>query len=173
MENNTRGIDHVGVTVPDIEEATTFLKKAFNAKISYDNKKLSDEPLQGEDVEKTLGLKKGAKVIHLRMLSFENGSSMELFNFKNTEQKEPVIVSDLGVQHCAFYVNDVQQASKNFVEAGGELLTEPGELLGDAEDGAGDFVYGLTPWGMLIELLSYNPNQIDYPNDSEAKRFTP
>lgn len=173
MANVTRGIDHVGVTVPDIEEATTFFKKAFNAKISYDNKKLSDEPLQGEDVEKTLGLKSGAKVIHMRMLSFDNGSSLELFNYKNTDQKEPVIASDLGVQHFAFYVVDIQQAAKKFVEAGGELLTKPGELLGIVEGGAGDFVYGRAPWGMLLELLSYNQNQLDYPSDSEAKRFTP
>lgn len=173
MANITRGIDHIGVTVPDIEEATAFFKKAFHAKISYDNKKLGDEPQQGEDVEKTLGLKKGAKVIHIRILSFDNGSSIELFNYKDTEQREPVIASDLGVQHFAFYVDDIQQAAKYFVEAGGELLTEPGELLGDVENGAGKFVYGRTPWGMLLELLSYDPNQLDYPEDSEAKRFTP
>lgn len=27
MANLTSGIDHIGVTVPDIEEATTFFKK--------------------------------------------------------------------------------------------------------------------------------------------------
>lgn len=124
MENITRGIDHVGVTVPDIEEATSFFKKVFNAKIAYDNKKPEDSPLQGEDTEKTLGLKKGAKVIHMRILTFDNGANIELFYYKNTEQKEPVLVSDLGVQHFAFYVEDVQEAAKRFTEAGGELLTQ-------------------------------------------------
>ncbi|GMA55222.1 hypothetical protein GCM10025857_65790 [Alicyclobacillus contaminans] len=52
MANITRGIDHVGVTVPDIEEATDFFKKALGAKVAYDNKKLGDEPLQGKDTEK-------------------------------------------------------------------------------------------------------------------------
>ncbi|MFD1389047.1 VOC family protein [Oceanobacillus oncorhynchi subsp. oncorhynchi] len=173
MANLTRGIDHIGITVPDIEEATTFFKKAFHAKIAYDNKKLGDEPQQGEAVEKTLGLKKGAKVIHIRILSFDNGSNIELFHFIDTEQREPVIASDLGVQHFAFYVDDIQQSANAFVEAGGELLTEPGELLGDVENGSGEFVYGRAPWGMLIELISYNPNQLNYPEDSEAKRFTP
>ncbi|WP_080875506.1 VOC family protein [Oceanobacillus timonensis] len=173
MAKVTRGMDHVGVTVPDVEEATTFFKKAFHANISYDNKKLGDEPQQGDTVEKTLGLKKGAKVIHIRILSFDNGSGIELFQYKNTEQREPVIASDLGVQHIAFYVDDIQEAAKQFVEAGGELLTEPRELLGDVEKGTGKFVYGRAPWGMLIELISYDPNQLHYPEDSEAKRFTP
>ncbi|WP_260871000.1 hypothetical protein [Paenibacillus xylanexedens] len=70
MKRTTRGIDHIGVTVPDIEEATVFFKKAFDAKIAYDNKKLEDEPLAGPNVEKTLGLKKGTKVIHMRFAFF-------------------------------------------------------------------------------------------------------
>lgn len=170
---NIRGIDHIGVTVPDIEQATEFFKKAFNAKISYDNQKPNAKPMQGSETEKTLGLKEGAQVIHMRMLSFENSVSIELFQLENTDQEEPVIISDLGVQHFSFYVEDIEEASKRFVEAGGELLNEPDELMGDVEEGTGSFVYGRTPWGMIIELLSYSPDEIDYPENSEAKRFTP
>ena len=37
MEKNIfRGIDHVGITVPNVNEASDFLVKAFNAKILYD-----------------------------------------------------------------------------------------------------------------------------------------
>jgi catechol 2,3-dioxygenase-like lactoylglutathione lyase family enzyme len=173
MTNITRGIDHIGVTVPDIEEATVFFKKAFDAKIAYDNKKLEDEPLAGPDVEKTLGIKKGTKVVHMRILSFENSASIELFKFVDTDQRQPSIASDYGVQHFGFYVDDIKEAAHRFVEAGGELLNDPGELLGDVEDGTGHFVYGRAPWGMLIELISYTPNELDYPEESEAKRFTP
>jgi catechol 2,3-dioxygenase-like lactoylglutathione lyase family enzyme len=31
-----RGINHVGVTVPDIETATTFLIEGFGAQVIYD-----------------------------------------------------------------------------------------------------------------------------------------
>ncbi|MED4268447.1 VOC family protein [Priestia megaterium] len=173
MTNITRGIDHIGVTVPEIEEATVFFKKAFDAKIAYDNKKLEDESLAGPDVEKTLGVKKGTKVVHMRILSFENSASIELFKFANTDQRPPSIASDYGVQHFAFYMDDIKEAANRFVEAGGELLNDPGELLGDVEEGTGHFVYGRAPWGMLIELISYTPNELDYPEESEAKRFTP
>ncbi len=33
MTNITRGIDHIGVTVPDIEEATVFFKKLLTLKL--------------------------------------------------------------------------------------------------------------------------------------------
>lgn len=170
---NLHGIDHIGVTVPDIEQATTFFKQAFGAKIAYDNQKPSDQALKGPDTEKTLGLNEGAQVVHMRMISFENSVSIELFEFKNTEQRDPAIVSDFGVQHFAYYVEDIQKASASFTEAGGDLLNDPGELMGNVEKGTGNFVYGRTPWGMIIELVSYDPNEIDYPDGSEAKRYTP
>lgn len=173
MVNITRGIDHIGITVPDIEDATQFFKEAFDAKIAYDNKKLGDVPMQGEDVERKLGVRKGAKVIHVRMLSFNNGSSIELFNYKDTKQNPPAIASDLGIQHFAFYVDDIHEAANRFTKAGGELLSEPDGILGDAEDGAGDFVYGHLPWGSLIELISYEQDKLHYPENSEAPRFTP
>lgn len=39
MSNFIRGIDHIGITVPDMEEATEFLHNAFGAKVAYDSKK--------------------------------------------------------------------------------------------------------------------------------------
>jgi len=39
VEELIRGIDHVGVTVPDMEKATDFFKKVFGAKVACDNQK--------------------------------------------------------------------------------------------------------------------------------------
>jgi len=36
MSSNVRDIDHVGITVPDIEAATRFFHEAFDAAIVYD-----------------------------------------------------------------------------------------------------------------------------------------
>ncbi|PJN48555.1 hypothetical protein PAEAM_60970 [Paenibacillus sp. GM1FR] len=33
----TRGIDHIGITVPDMEQATLFLQQAFGAQLAYDH----------------------------------------------------------------------------------------------------------------------------------------
>ena len=59
----TRGINHIGLTVPDIEQATTFFQTALDGKIAYDSQKLTDEPRAGQFVERVLGIEKGAKII--------------------------------------------------------------------------------------------------------------
>ena len=46
-----RGINHLGVTVPDLEEATRFLREGLGAKVAYDGLTGQDEPRQGEEVE--------------------------------------------------------------------------------------------------------------------------
>ena len=42
-----RGIDHFGITVPDLEAATRFLVEAFDAKPLYDNIRRTDPPFEG------------------------------------------------------------------------------------------------------------------------------
>lgn len=56
------GINHLGMTVPDMDEATKFFKEAFGAKIAYDGLTLADEPREGETVERQLGLPQGGKM---------------------------------------------------------------------------------------------------------------
>ncbi len=132
---------------------------------------------QGKQTQQRLGLNSGAKVVQIRMLRIGNSVNLELFRFENAEQREPAIASDLGVQHFGFYADNLDEAIGRFEAAGGTLLSEPSELTG-WESGAGDssepnrFVYGRTPWGMLVELLSL-PKGIHYPNDTEAKRWEP
>ena len=43
-----RGIDHFGMTVPDLEVATRFFEQAFDAKVLYDNITRADPPFPGE-----------------------------------------------------------------------------------------------------------------------------
>jgi catechol 2,3-dioxygenase-like lactoylglutathione lyase family enzyme len=52
---NVRGINHVGLTVPNIDEATRFFKEAFGAKVAYDGLSYDDEPREGAEVERQLG----------------------------------------------------------------------------------------------------------------------
>lgn len=59
----TRGINHIGLTVPDIEVATEFFKQGLDGKVAYDSQTQNDSPREGEFVEEVLGLEKGAKII--------------------------------------------------------------------------------------------------------------
>lgn len=173
MSGNTMGIDHIGITVPDMEEATLFFKEAFEAEFVYDNLKKEDEPRTGEVVEKRFDMESGGKETEIRMITIGNSCSIELFCFENTNQKEPASPVDYGIQHVALYVENMRKAVQKFEQAGGTLRTAPQKLSGEIESGEGNwFVYGKTPWGMTIELITY-PAGIQYPENSERKRWTP
>ncbi|MCX2811837.1 VOC family protein [Bacillus sp. ChL18] len=174
MSNIIRGIDHIGVTVPDMEVATEFFRKAFDAKVAYDSKRPEEGAMGGEKIEKILGLKKGSEVVHMRVVSIGESISIELFQYQGIDQKRPANPDDLGIQHFAVYVDNMEESIVKFEQAGGHLFTKPTKILNEIEgnDKTNQFVYGSTPWGSVIELITY-PNGIDYPNNSEAKRYTP
>ncbi|MCA0993448.1 VOC family protein [Guptibacillus hwajinpoensis] len=167
-----RGIDHIGITVPNIEEATAFFKEAFDAKVCYDVQRPEHEPMEGKDVEKQLGLPAGKSIIHMRLLRIGEGPTLELFQLGSPADNHPARISDLGIQHFALYVDDLKAASNRFEAAGGSLLSEPHPLAGVEDGPHNGGVYGLTPWGTLLEFITY-PDGIDYPEGSEAERWTP
>ncbi|KAF6582484.1 catechol 2,3-dioxygenase-like lactoylglutathione lyase family enzyme [Paenibacillus jamilae] len=171
-QHPVRGIDHIGITVPDVEQATTFLQNAFGADICYDALNKPQPPQKGEQTEQQLGLKRGARIIHIRLLRIHEGPGIELFQLENTPQNFAIQLADYGLQHFAVYVDDMNAATARFQQAGGTLLSPPHALSG-IEAGAGNqFVYGRSPWGTIIELISY-PDGIRYPQESEAYRWTP
>lgn len=170
----TRGIDHVAITVPNMQEATEFFVNVFDAKISYDLQSPNEPPLEGPKAEKALGMPKGGKLRHMRMLSLGNSASIELFYYDTQEHQRAAHTYDYGLQHIALYVDNIDQAAKRFVEGGGRLYSEINQIFGEIE-GTSDknrYVYAEMPWGTVVELVTY-PSEINYPETSEAKRFTP
>jgi catechol 2,3-dioxygenase-like lactoylglutathione lyase family enzyme len=167
----TRGIDHIGVTVPDIEAAARFLEAALGATTVYDVQRPSDPPIAGEDVERQLGMPHGAEIVHMRLMRLGAGPSLELFQFARTEQRPSALLNDFGLQHVAVYVDDMAASAERFERAGGTLLSRPHGLAG-VEGGPGNAgVYGRAPWGALIELITY-PAGVDLPKGSPT-RWTP
>ena len=82
-----RGIDHVGLTVPDLESASRFLEEALGAIPLYDVQALGAPPMAGAEAEMQLGLPSGAKIVHMRLLRVGEGPSLELFQFTDTSQR--------------------------------------------------------------------------------------
>lgn len=168
----SRGINHIGLTVPNIEEATRFFKEGLDGKIAYDSQTEYDNPREGEFVERVLGLQRGAKIIKKRMMVFGNGPNIELFEFKDAAEKQSISLQDIGYTHISFYVDDFERAIKQVESAGGEPISEP-HLNTRYEDTNGNqTVYIKTPWGSLIELQTV-PNGYYYPPDSESEVYIP
>lgn len=169
---NVRGINHVGLTVPNIDEATQFFKEAFGAKVAYDGLSYDDEPREGAEVERQLGLSKGAKIVKQRMIVIGNGPNIEMFEIKSSNQADPLELEDLGYNHISLFVDDMDQAIKDAKSAGAKPLSEKHGNSRYEDSKGSSSVYVESPWCSLIELQAI-PNGYYYPEDSESTVFIP
>ncbi|MGC0364130.1 catechol 2,3-dioxygenase-like lactoylglutathione lyase family enzyme [Rhodococcus sp. 27YEA15] len=155
MTHPVRGIDHIGLTVPDIEAATTFLVDALQATVLYDTYRKVQPPRDSERTHERLGIPDDMAQRAIRMLALPNGPGIELFEYQGPDQRPAAVPSDIGRQHVGIYVDDIDEALARFESAGGRRNSDPQDLQG-AEGGAGNrFVYARTPWGSTIELITY------------------
>ncbi|GAA4691263.1 VOC family protein [Pseudonocardia yuanmonensis] len=140
-------LDHVGLTVPDIDRATEFFARAFGARVATD---IVTEPLAGPEVEAGLGLAPGTVVQRVRTLRLGDGAALELFEMAGVEQSAPPSLADLGVHHLAIAVEDMSEALRLVGLAGGRPLADPAPVPGSESS---LWVYFSPPWGGLIELV--------------------
>jgi catechol 2,3-dioxygenase-like lactoylglutathione lyase family enzyme len=164
-----RAIEHVGITVPDLEAATEFFAQAFGAERIYD---MLDEPLGGPGVESGLGVPVGAVITAIRMIRLGNGPNIELFTYTGVAQGDPVRPNDFGLQHICLYVDDIEAAADRLTAAGGTLLSRPGDLPGGDAGAGNQYVYTRTPWGSTIELVTY-PSHQSYESGTTLRRWRP
>ncbi|MGW8188941.1 MULTISPECIES: VOC family protein [Sphingomonas] len=166
-----RGIDHVGVTVPDIEAATTFLIEAFGARVVYESF-TTDQPPQGSpEIDRDLNLHPGTRLVAARLVQLGRGPEIELFQLQAEVQRPASRPSDFGLQHLAIYVDDMAEALRCFESAGGQMLSGPNPFLFPKEEGCGNlFCYGRTPWGMMVEFLTY-PSGMGYERGTSLRRW--
>ena len=167
-----RGIDHVGLTVPDLEEATAFLVTALGAEVLYDTLPREQGPRGDADTDERLGVPYGTRQRAIRMLALPTGPVIELFEFTGPHQRDAAIPSDIGWQHVAVYCDDLDAAAQRVVEAGGELLSEPRPLPGPEAGERNRFVYTRTPWGNTLELLTW-PDPQPYEQETARTRHRP
>jgi catechol 2,3-dioxygenase-like lactoylglutathione lyase family enzyme len=170
--SSVRGIDHVGLTVPDLDEATRFFTQALGASVLYDALPRSAGPRYGSELEARLGVPPGTVQVAIRLLSLPDGPSLELFEYRGSDQQAAVGPSDYGWQHVAFYVDDMEAIAAAIERAGGLTLGSP-RPLPNLEAGPGNrFLYCRTPWGSTLELISY-PDPQPYEQHTGARRWRP
>lgn len=166
-----RGIQHIGVTVPDLDAATRFLVDGLGAEVVYDGLTPDDEPRQGAEVERQLGLPTGAAIHRQRMIRIGNGPNLEVFEITG-DQRPAAGLADLGLNHISFYCDDIDSALERLVAAGGEALSKVhGNSRHEDSEGNGS-VYVKAPWGMLVELQTI-PAGHYYPEGSDARVWMP
>jgi len=146
-----RRLDHIGITVPDLEEATTFFVDVLGCDYLY-----SLGPYGADDdwMAVHMGVDPAATVPELRFFRCGDQAVFEIFQYVAPDQRTEVPRnSDVGGHHIALYVDDLDDAVAYLRARGVRVLGDPTSSISASEGQR--WVYFLTPWGMTFELVSY------------------
>lgn len=162
------GTDHIGFTVPDIEQAHTFLVDVIGCDYVYS---LGPYPQDAELMTMRLNVHPETVMREIRFYRCFNGANFEIFRYESPDQRtELPRNSDIGGHHLAFYVADIDDAIAHLKDHGIQVLGEATVSSG-ASTGQ-SWVYFLSPWGMQFELVSF-PGGKAYEADAEVLLWKP
>lgn len=142
---------HTNIISNDWKKLSEFYIKIFECKIVPPLRNQS-----GDWLSKGTGVK-DAKLegAHLLLPGHgENGPTLEIYQYGQVEQQNPVSPNKRGLGHLAFEVESVEKILKKIESNGGK---ENGEITSRIINGVGKitFVYARDPEGNLIELQSW------------------
>lgn len=148
-----RGVEHIGFTVPDLEEASRFFVDVIGCEQIYALGPIADDV--GDWMIRHLNVPARCHVRELRFFRCGSGPNFEIFEYAGDDlNKEPPRNCDVGGHHLAFYVDDFQAALMYLKSHRVRILGEP--TVRTTGPSAGQtWVYFLTPWGMQLELVSF------------------
>lgn len=163
-----RGAEHIGFTVPDIEQAHEFFVDIIGCEFVY---KLGPWVREDDWFAEHLNINPRSVLKELRFYRCKSGPNFEVFEFESPDQvrTEPAN-SDVGGHHIAFYVDDLDAAVDYLHSKGLRVLGEPTASSGASEGQR--WVYFLSPWGQQFELVSF-PTGKAYEADSSVILWHP
>jgi glyoxylase I family protein len=146
-----RRLDHIGFTVPDLDEASAFLVDVLGCEYLF-----SQGPFRSEDdwMTEHLGVHPRATVVENRFFRCGDQAVFEVFHYTSPDQQHAIPRnSDVGGHHVALYVDDLDAAVAYLRERGVDVLAGPTASKGPGEGNR--WIYFRAPWGMQFELVSY------------------
>jgi catechol 2,3-dioxygenase-like lactoylglutathione lyase family enzyme len=152
-------VDHVGLTVPDLEAAVAFYTETFGATElfrlgPFDAKEVPRMP-DGRDWTEAHVNVPGAR-LSLVMLQLCPNLRLELFRYELPQDARttPPRNCDIGGHHLALKVEDMDAAVKYLTSRGVRVMAGP--IVVSAGPMAGLRArYFLDPWGNQLELVEY------------------
>lgn len=163
------GVEHIGFTVPSIEQAHDFFVNVIGCEFVY-----SLGPFKSDDttwMQDHLNVHPRTVMKELRFYRCKTGANFEIFEYSTADrQSQQPRNSDIGGHHLAFYVEDFDKALAYLQEKGVKILGTP-TLSKNASEGQ-KWIYFLTPWGMQCELVSF-PSGKAYEKNSPIKLWHP
>jgi catechol 2,3-dioxygenase-like lactoylglutathione lyase family enzyme len=164
------GLDHVGITVPDVDEAVAWFEDVLRCHAPLSFGPFAD-PV-GTFMQDLLGVHPRAVIEQIRIVRCGNGANIELFEYTAPDQDRTFRRnSDFGGKHIAFYVRHIDKAVAYMESKGVEKLLGP--LAVTDGPAAGQTInYFRTPFGTYVELISY-PHGMAYEATAEIPLWDP
>lgn len=165
-----RGVDHIGITVPDLKAATAFFVDVLGCEAAMSFGPFSDD--KGTFMKDALHVDPRAVIQQITQVRCGTGSNIELFQYQAPDQKTVAIKnSDIGGHHIAFYVDDIAAAADHLKKAGVETFFGPIPVSEGPAAGQ-SILYFLTPWSTQMELITY-PGGMAYEKDAKVMLWSP
>ncbi|MBB2714380.1 VOC family protein (plasmid) [Rhizobium sophoriradicis] len=165
-----RGSDHIGITVPNLDEAIAFFCDVIGCELIYRAGAFGDD--EGTFMRDQLNVHPRARIRGVAFLRCWNNSNFELFEYDSPDQNNVAPRnSDIGGHHIAFYVEDIERAVEHLHHHNIRILGNPVvEPVGP--DHGVTWLYFLAPWGLQLELITY-PTGKDYEAETQARLWDP
>ena len=164
------GMDHVGITVPNIGEAVAWFENVMGCVAPLTFGPFSDPT--GTFMQDLLDVHPRAVVEQITMVRCGRSANIELFEYTAPDQRTTFPKnSDWAGHHIAFYVTDIDAAVAYMVSKGAEKVLGP--LPVTEGPAAGQSInYFRTPFGTYVELISY-PHGMAYERDPSRPLWSP
>ncbi|MDO9600178.1 MAG: VOC family protein [Azoarcus sp.] len=146
-----RGIQHIGITVPNMKEAVAFFKDILACEPSFT---FGAFKFEDDWMARHLDVHPRAAISDFQMVRCGNGTNLEVFEYTAPDQnRRGPRNSDIGGHHLAFYVDDMDAAVAYLKGKGVRVLDTPSTFTEGPAAGL-TWVYFLSPWGLQLELVS-------------------
>jgi catechol 2,3-dioxygenase-like lactoylglutathione lyase family enzyme len=172
------GIDHVGVTVPDLDQATRFFCDVLGCVVVHTRgpTPVADPALSAQAdkfVVDNLGVYPGTRVAGITMLRCGHGSNIELFDYTSPLRSERALNNaDVGGHHLGFYTDDMPAAVALLKENGACVMGDIKTVTSGPEAGL-QWIYFQAPWGLQMEMVSYPNGKAYESKNPELKLWSP
>jgi catechol 2,3-dioxygenase-like lactoylglutathione lyase family enzyme len=163
-----RAIEHVGLTVPDLDEAVRFFVDVMGMEYVF-----GDGPFSGDRdfMRERLNVHPDAAMRYC-FLRCGDGANIDVFQYTVPDQAPaPPRNSDIGGHHFCFYVDDIEVGVAHLKTNGVRILGDINRIIDGPAIGS-QWIYFLAPWGLQLELVSY-PSGKGLPGSPARKLWTP
>ncbi len=164
------GIDHVGLTVPDLDHAIAWFKDIMGATDPLTFGPISDP--KGTLMHDLLDVNRHAVIKRIAVLRIGHSANIELFEYRTPDQNRTFPRnSDWAGHHIAFYVKDIDAAVAYMEHRGVEKFKGPFPITSGPADGQ-TINYFKTPFGTYIEFITY-PHGMAYQRTAKVSLWSP